>query len=206
MSSRSHPYPGTLIAFEGIDGGGKSTQVSLLAERWRSEGREVVPTSEPTKGVYGRLLRDSAEKEARLSAEEELELFMRDRASHVDSVILPSLERGYIVITDRYFLSTVAYQGARGLDPALILDLNEKKFPIPDCALILEISVKEGLDRVARRGQLDGFETEKSLEKVATAFSLINRDYVVRLDADRNANDVALSVRKALASKLSDIC
>jgi len=59
---------------------------------------------------------------------------------------------------------------------------------------------------VARRGQLDGFETEKSLEKVATAFSLINRDYVVRLDADRNANDVALSVRKALASKLSDIC
>lgn len=205
MSSRPHPYPGILIAFEGIDGGGKSTQVSLLAERWRSEGRDIVLTSEPTKGAYGRLLRDSAEKKTRLSAEEELELFMRDRASHVDSVIRPSLERGCVVITDRYFLSTVAYQGARGLDPTLILDLNEGKFPIPDCALLLEISVKQGLDRVRRRGREDAFENERSLEKVATAFSLINRDYIVRIDADRNATDVAISVKEALTSRLSNI-
>ena len=81
MSGDSRSYPGILIAFEGIDGGGKSTQVALLAQKWRSEGREVILTREPTKGVYGQILREAAEKRTRLPADEELELFMKDPKS-----------------------------------------------------------------------------------------------------------------------------
>jgi dTMP kinase len=201
MSGDSRSYPGILIAFEGIDGGGKSTQVALLAQKWRSEGREVILTREPTKGVYGQILREAAEKRTRLPADEELELFMKDREAHVDSVILPSLERGHTVITDRYFLSTAAYQGARGLDPAVILDLNESKFPIPNCALILEISVKDGLGRINVRGQQDAFEDEGSLNEVAAVFSRINRDYVARIDATKSVNIVAHSIHEELTSR-----
>ena len=137
-----------------------------------------------------------------MPADEEFELFMKDWEAHVDSVILPSLERGHTVITDRYFLSTAAYQGARGLDPAVILDLNESKFPIPNCALILEISVKDGLGRINVRGQQDAFEDERSLREVAAVFSRINRDYVARIDATKSANTVAQSILAELTSRI----
>ena len=100
------------IVFEGIDGTGKSTQVRLLAKALRELGQEVVTSKEPTDGPVGTRLRQSAEK-GRLSPQEELDLFHQDRRDHVQSLIAPALERGDTVIVDRYFFSTMAYQGAR---------------------------------------------------------------------------------------------
>ena len=108
-----------LIVFEGIDGTGKSTQVRLLAQALEERGLTVVTSREPTDGPFGQKLRLSMIT-GRLSPEEELALFHEDRRDHVEHLILPALEAGKVVILDRYFFSTMAYQGARGFDDGSI--------------------------------------------------------------------------------------
>ncbi|MBU4231991.1 MAG: dTMP kinase, partial [Proteobacteria bacterium] len=113
---------GVLLALEGVDGCGKSTQAGLLATALRERGLEVVLTCEPTDGPLGQQIREYFQGPTRyLSAKEELNLFMADRREHVEKVINPALAEGKIVITDRYYYSSVAYQGALGLDPDRIL-------------------------------------------------------------------------------------
>ena len=112
---------GRLIAFEGIDGSGKSTQLVALEAALRADGRDVVSTREPTDGSWGRRIRAMARSGARVEAAEELRWFVEDRREHVASLIRPALAAGRVVLTDRYYLSTVAYQGARGLDPQQLL-------------------------------------------------------------------------------------
>jgi len=194
-------WRGRLIAFEGIDGAGKSTQARHLAERWTARGREVLLTREPTDGIYGKRIREAAARGMRLPASEELELFGKDRAEHVDSIILPALERGQSVITDRYFLSTAAYQGARGLDPDAILESSEERFPTPDCALILEIDTRAGLGRVGARGARDAFEHEESLSAVAALFDAMQRDYIARVNATRDELSVRRQIEEALLAR-----
>src|SRR5207302_10040024 len=117
--------PGWLVVVEGIDGAGKSTVVRRLAEHCAARGLACVTSGEPTRGPWGMRLRQSM-SEGRLSLEEELELFLKDRAEHVAKVICPSLAAGKVVVLDRYYLSTAAYQGARGADPGKILETNER--------------------------------------------------------------------------------
>src|SRR5690348_11605062 len=103
-------HGGFFIVLEGIDGSGKSTQVKAIAAALRERGYEVVTTKEPTDNKWGKILRNSAST-GRLSAEEELETFIKDRKEHVEILIRPSLDAGKVVITDRYYFSTAAYQG-----------------------------------------------------------------------------------------------
>jgi len=107
---------GRLIALEGLDGCGKTTQAARIAEALRARGREVVVTREPSDGPIGTKIRALARGAAPPDAERELALFTDDRREHVALVIEPALAAGRWVITDRYFLSTVADQGASGLD------------------------------------------------------------------------------------------
>jgi len=116
---------GLLIAFEGIDGTGKTTQIRLLAEKLTARGHRVVATREPTDGKYGRKIRELFTKRHHVSAQEELDLFIADRKEHVREVIAPALAAGKIVLTDRYYFSTAAYQGAAGQDPEKIIKLNQ---------------------------------------------------------------------------------
>src|SRR3990172_8702118 len=88
----------------------------------------------------------------KVSPETELDWFFEDRREHVQRLIKPALAKGQIVLSDRYYLSTVAYQGARGLDSRKILEMSEAEFPIPDLVLLLEIDVDAGLERVTTRG------------------------------------------------------
>src|SRR4051794_4247303 len=111
MESNGRP-PGILIAVEGIDGAGKTTQVTRLCAALADVGETVVRSKEPTNGPHGRRLRESAQT-GRMNADEELQTFIADRREHVETVIRPALERGETVILDRYFYSTVAYQGVR---------------------------------------------------------------------------------------------
>jgi dTMP kinase len=106
---------GFFIIFEGIDGTGKSTQLHLLAEKLKQLDYAVVSTREPTNGPYGKKIRELFVDRTAATLEEELELFIADRDQHVQEVIAPALADGSIVICDRYYLSTVAYQGARGI-------------------------------------------------------------------------------------------
>jgi len=130
---------GRLVAFEGIDGAGKSTQLARLAAALRAQGRSVVETREPTDGPWGRRIRAMARAGERVAPAEELRWFVEDRREHVAQVIRPAIAAGAVVLTDRYFLSTVAYQGARGLDPERLLAEAEAEFPLPDLALVLDV-------------------------------------------------------------------
>jgi dTMP kinase len=162
--------PGYLIAFEGIDGAGKSTQARQLAEVLRQRGHTVHLTREPTDGPAGQRLRASA-RTGRLPAREELELFLQDRREHVQQELLPALSRGEIVLIDRYYPSTVAYQGARGLDPEELLALNESFAPLPSRVVLLDLEPRGGIGRVRGRDTTeDAFEREEDLRRAREIF------------------------------------
>lgn len=141
---------GFLIVFEGIDGVGKTTHAHRLAASLRGLGWQVEVRKEPTDGPHGKRLRQSGET-GRMSAAEELELFLKDRREHVDTQIEPGLAAGKIMILDRYYFSTMAYQGARGFDPEEIRRQNEQFAPRPDCLLIMTAPLGEALGRINER-------------------------------------------------------
>jgi len=190
---------GFLVVFEGIDGTGKSTQAAILAEAMRARGLNVLQSREPTQGAHGRRIRESAAT-GRLPAEEELELFVQDRREHVATVLRPALDSGAFVIVDRYYLSTAAYQGARGLEPEAILRVNEAFAPTPDVAFLLEIGVSDGRRRIRSRGDGDGdlFEREDALGRVAAVFADLDRPYIARVDGNRPVTVVADEIRRCV--------
>ena len=155
---------GLLITFEGVEGSGKTTQLTRL-ERWlRAKGRRVWCTSEPDGTRLGagvrRLFERPGVKPVPLV---EVFLFMAARHQHVAEKIRPWLERGRIVLSDRYADATVAYQGyGRGVDPELIRELNVRATGgvLPDLTLLFDLDPAAGFRRIGRR-RLDHFEREK---------------------------------------------
>jgi dTMP kinase len=195
---------GQLIVFEGIDGCGKSTQRERLAAELRERGFDVVTTAEPTDGKWGRRIRTTARAGSETSAEDELEWFTQDRRSHVAEVIRPALAAGSIVVCDRYFLSTVAYQGARGCDADRILAESEAEFPIPDLVLLLVVAPSVGLSRVRSRGAVaePRFEEEMFLTAVNAIFAKLDRGYIVRIDANGSPDAVSKSITASVRKHL----
>ncbi len=175
---------GVLIVFEGIDGAGKSTQAKRLRQRLVEAGYETVFSKEPTNGTWGKKIQGVI-KEGRdaLTPEQELEWFIKDRKEHVIGTILPALEARKIVVLDRYYFSTIAYQGALGLDPKEIEQKNKAFAPPPDLLFLVDISPQEGLRRIAkaREGGADFFERENYLEKVYQGFAHLNGPFLHRL-------------------------
>lgn len=191
---------GRLVVFEGPDGCGKSTQLALLGDALRAEGEDVLCTREPTDGEWGRRLREMLRSGETISAQEELRWFTLDRAEHVGELIEPALAAGTTVLCDRYFLSTVAYQGAHGLDWREILADQEGRFPTPDIALVFVLDAAESLARIAARGgpKEPAFEERSFQQRVAAVYAEIDRPYVVRLAATGSLEAVAERVRRAL--------
>jgi dTMP kinase len=191
---------GTLVALEGLDGSGKTTHLPALVAALRAKGRDVLATREPTDGAHGQRIRAMARSGALVAPEEELRWFFEDRREHVAQVVAPALAARRTVVTDRYYLSTVAYQGARGLDWHAILADSEREFPAPDLALIFEVSPGVGLARVRARGgpAEPAFERADYLARVAAIFAAIERPYVARIDADAPPEAVRASALAAL--------
>jgi dTMP kinase len=188
------PYPGHLIILEGIDGTGKSTQAKLLASSLRDQGHRVVLSREPTDGAFGRRLRESATT-GRLSPEEELQLFHQDRREHVETLIEPALQGGEIVILDRYYFSTMAYQGVRGFDPQEIRRVNEEFAPQPDLLLLLDLSLDTALQRIGvRDGKANEFERRESLQLCRDIFHSVQDDFVTVIDADQSIEDIQAAI------------
>ena len=193
------------IVFEGIDGTGKSPQVSLLAEALRAQGHEVITSKEPTDGPHGKRLRDSAET-GRLSPQEELDLFHLDRKEHVENLISPALARGASVILDRYYFSTMAYQGLRGFDPAEIRRTNEEFAPLPDHVFILEVPIDIALSRIGiRDGEANEFEQRGALEGCHEIFSQLPDDFIHRIDATTSPREVHAEVLRQLQQKTEPV-
>ena len=196
---------GTLIAFEGLDGCGKSTQLELLAAALRAAGHEVVTTREPTRGAMGQRIRAMARSGEVVAPEEELRWFVEDRREHVRDTIEPALAAGRVVLTDRYTLSSVAYQGARGLDPGEILRAGEAEFPLPDLALVFELDADAGLARVKARGGVaePSFEQSELLRKAEKIFESLDRPYIARIDASPAPEVVRERVLEVVGERLA---
>jgi dTMP kinase len=177
---------GVLIALEGIDGCGKSTQAELLASALRERGLEVVLTCEPTDSPLGRQIREYFQGSERyLSPKEELNLFMADRREHVAEVIEPALAEGKIVVCDRYYYSSVAYQGALGLDPDRILAQNEVMAVRPDLTVILTLPVAQALARLSGTPQRPRQVSDDPayLERVAAIYAGLKGPHLRHLEA-----------------------
>lgn len=174
---------GFFIVFEGIDGSGKSTQARMLAERLHMAGMPVMLTAEPSDGPTGLLIKSFS---TRPDPDEEARLFTRDRKEHVDTVILPALKEGRVVICDRYVYSSVAYQGARGLDPDEIISMNRSFAPDPDVTILLTVPLDTALARIqkGRENGFTSFEKRENLEAVDAIYRSLDNPAIHVVDAN----------------------
>lgn len=195
---------GRLVVLEGLDGCGKTTQLARLAARLRAAGHAPLMTREPSDGPWGRRIREMAASGKAVDPEEELRWFVEDRREHADRTLRPALAAGRLVLCDRYFLSTVAYQGARGLDWRRILEQSEAEFPLPDLVLLLEIPAEHGLSRVRARGAAleTVFEHGAFLEQVAAIFAALDLPYLARVDATARPEVIEAECWELLVGRL----
>ncbi len=195
---------GKLIVFEGIDGCGKSTQLGLLGDALGSAGHAVVRTREPYDCEAGRRIRTMARSGEPVAPEVELAWFQEQRREHVRDVLAPALGRGEIVLCDRYYLSTVAYQGARGLDWQKILAHSRAAFPEPDLVVLVEVAAEQGMQRVSARGETHEpvFEEETFLAKAAAIFDELDLPWLERVDGNGTPDAVAAAVAAAVRRRL----
>ena len=172
---------GFFISFEGIEGSGKSTQATLLAQALRSQGYEVVLTREPGGTAVGQVLRRLLleSTSSPLASGAELYLMLADRAQHVQEVVAPALQADKIVVSDRFLDSTTAYQGyGRGVELIFLSRLNAFACSgcMPALTFVLDLPVTEGLRRARQRQDrtdaTDRFEAESVAfhERVRTGF------------------------------------
>lgn len=163
---------GLLIVFEGIDGTGKSTQCGLLAKSLKERHVPHIALAEPTRGTWGMKIRKLlSEGRQGISPQDELSWFINDRKEDIEMNIMPALQDNKVVLMDRYYFSTAAYQGALGLDPEQIRLDNESFAPIPDRVLIFLTSPETCLERIeTSRDQKSAFEKLEYLQNVQKIF------------------------------------
>jgi dTMP kinase len=200
------PKKGILITIEGIDGVGKTTHVKMLTQYLRGKGYEVEQLREPTNGFWGKKIKNLTKRGRNITPEEESQWFLKDRMEDVKNNINPALKNAKIVIMDRYYYSTMAYQGALGLDVNKIRKENEKFAPKPDLVIILDVPPEMGLARITnnRKEKLNYFETLEYQNKVRELFlTMRNHHNVEILDGNRSEEEVQEEIRK-LVGKLLD--
>jgi dTMP kinase len=212
VTAGANPQRGCFVALEGGEGAGKSTQAELLATALRERGHEVLVTREPGNTAVGARLRQLLlDPAVELTDEAEALLYAADRAEHVARVVRPALERGDVVVTDRYVDSSIAYQGyGRGLGPDAIGHLSQWATAglLPDLTVLLDLPVDEGMARARARGRAAGLETDR-LEAEARVFHERIRQGFLELvaadspryalvDATRGPDDVAADVLEAV--------
>ena len=183
---------GILIALEGIDGSGKTTQVKLLGEALQTAGEMPVLSKEPTNGYHGQKLRESAQN-GRMSLAEEIETFVNDRRDHCRTTIIPALESGKIVILDRYIHSTIAYQGARGADCDNLRQRMEE-FPRPDITFLLDADPAVTIGRI-KNGRNEKPNEFERLDQLRTARVIFNHlaytdSRICKIDAHQSIDEV----------------
>jgi dTMP kinase len=207
-----HGRAGLFLAFEGGEGVGKTAQARLIAIWLREQGYDVVATHEPGATKIGMRLRalllDTAH--AGMSPHCEALLYAADRAEHVAKVIDPALERGAVVITDRYIDSSLAYQGAgRGLTAADIARLNSwaTEGREPDLTILLDMDPEEGLSRRARSADRLEAEPLDFHRRVRAGFLMLARarpDHYLVLDAAAPLGEITEQIKDRIREVLPD--
>lgn len=198
---------GHFIVFEGIDGSGKSTQAELLAKTLEKGGHTIHRTREPTAdSPAGKQLRDIARNGREgTSLDREIELYFDDRAWHIKNEVAPALHNGEIVVCDRYWYSTAAYQGALGANASTIAAQSRARFPDPHVVIYLRVPPEIAFARLREsREQLEsGYETLDFLKEVYDRYEqLVEHSWLV-IDGIRAPKEIAADIAAAIHKKLS---
>ena len=205
-------YPGKFIAFEGLDGSGSTTQASKLRSFLNESQEKFVLgkpqahlTKEPTNNIVGGLIRGQLTGDWKTQPECLQLLFSADRAHHLEKEIIPLLEKGTTVITDRYFLSTVAFGGLEIEDMDWLIEIN-KPFILPDITFLIKVSPKICLERIkGDRFHIELFEKEDALSKVWQNYEKLAKRFenVYIIDGERPVEEVFEEIKNLVHSKLN---
>jgi len=192
---------GIFICIEGIDASGKSTQARWLVRNLRRRGFDAIYTTEPSKSEVGSFIRRYIlQRKKRVPAVVEALLFAVDRIDHVESKIEPALESGKIVVSDRYVYSSLAYQGAAGLDVGWIEQINKMALP-PDLAIYIDVPPEVVVKRMRRRRSV--METLKNQRRVREIYmQLVREGHLVLIDGNRPASEVTQNILAVVLKRL----
>jgi dTMP kinase len=183
---------GAFICIEGLDGCGKTTQAKLLAKKLR-KSHNALYTAEPSHGKIGTYIRKSyLYGEKRLSIILEALLFAADRIEHIENEVIPALKEGRLVISDRYVYSSLAYQGAAGLNLDWIEKINEHALK-PDLAVFIDVNPEAVMNRLKpKKSVMENLETQKKVREIYLKF--VEDGSLTRINGDKSKNEVAKEV------------
>jgi dTMP kinase len=197
------------IAFEGIDGSGKSTQVKLLADKLTEKGHKVYTTHEPTAGPIGKMIRDIFNHRMEGDQRTIAALFVADRLEHLlnkTDGILQRLAEGYTVITDRYYFSSYAYHSVHvEMDWVIAMNREASKLLRPDLNIYIDISPEVSMQRIQKgRESVEMYETLENQKQVYTmyekAFELEkDNEMIFRVKGDQLATRISEEIWEGIA-------
>jgi len=188
---------GVFICIEGLDASGKTTHARRLVRNLRRRGFDAVYTTEPSQGEIGRFIRKHIlQRKRRVPSVVEALLFAVDRVDHVEKRVKPALEEGKIVVSDRYVYSSLAYQGAAGLDLKWIEEINKLALP-PDLAIYIDVPPEVVVKRMKRKKSvMERLETQRRVRDVYMKF--IENGRLVPINGNRKKDEVAKNILRTV--------
>lgn len=207
---KKNPYSGLYIALEGIDGSGKTTQVELLAKEFEKQGKEVIRTHEPRReSVVGKLVHEILTAKVNVPPVSLQYLFAADRAIHQEQIVIPALQSGKVVISDRNFWSAIPYglldrsesgkeENTDQLLSALSILSMYHEFIVPDKTFIMDIGVEQAASRLEKKGKdAEIYEKREKLEKLKAGYEFLLEkfsDVLIRVDAEGEVNKITQDI------------
>jgi dTMP kinase len=200
------------ITLEGIEGSGKTSSLKSITDLLDKKSISYIVTREPGGSSIGKELRAILlDPDTEISPEVELMLMLSDRKDHVEKIILPNLEKGNWVVSDRFMDSSIAYQGGgRQLDKKLIISLTDYlNLPQPDLTLLFDLPVEVSLSRVKARGELDRFEKEelefhKRIRNTYLELAKNNSNRIKIIDSSKKIESMLNNVKQAIEKLFSE--
>ena len=180
---------GVFICIEGLDGSGKTTHAHRLVRNLQENRFDAIYTTEPSRGELGTFIRGTIlEGKKRVPRVVETVLFAVDRVEHINKDVKPSLKEGKIVVSDRCVYSSLAYQGAAGLDLEWIAEINRFALP-PDLAIYIDVPPEVVVKRIRRKKSvMERLETQRRVQKVYMRF--VDNGKLMLIDGDRKKGEV----------------
>ena len=184
---------GIFICIEGLDGSGKTTHAHRIVRNLQKKGFDAVYTTEPSRGELGKFIRTSVlQGKKRVPRVVEALLFAVDRVEHLEKMVKPALEEGKIVISDRCMYSSLAYQGAAGLDLEWIEEINRMALP-PDLAIYIDVPPEVVVERIRRKKSvMERLETQRKVKEVYMKY--VKNGKLVPVDGDRKKGEVTRNI------------
>ena len=200
------------ITLEGIEGSGKTSSLKSITDLLDKKNISYIVTREPGGSSIGKELRAILlDPDTEISPVVELMLMLSDRKDHVEKIILPNLEKGNWVVSDRFMDSSIAYQGGgRQLDKKLIISLTDYlNLPQPDLTLLFDLPVEISLSRVKARGELDRFEKEelefhKRIRNTYLDLAKNNSNRIKIIDSSKKIESMLNNVKQAIQKLFSE--